>query len=562
MQLEQIHLDFTGTAHVNVFLTEDGAADGVCWTVNDTNERFMLSLRAERETELHTVTARFTFPVAKKDRIFVNGYQSWTDSRERAVDSLPVRPAKGGALERKSVARGKLHSIDRLPKFVVNRYAFDRYGDYNFVSYGKRRGQLHGFTYAYVRRGREYTLLGSLAEESGFTVIRFDTRTNTLTLEKDCRGHHFVGDYPVFDLAILRGEEDAVFDRYFALLGVPEPRGGRIFGYTSWYDRYENITEQSVTEDLAGFAALDHHPDVFQIDDGYEQAVGDWLLTDPGKFPSGMAAAAEKIRAVGMKPGLWLAPFAAEKKSKMVMDHPDWLLKDEKGEPVIGGSNWSGFYALDIYHEGVRAYLREVFDTVIGKWGFAFVKLDFLYAACIQPQRDKTRAQVMYDGMRLLRELCGEAYILGCGVPLAPAFGLADYCRIGCDVSLTWDDTLYMRGRHRERVSTKNTILNTVFRRQLNGRAFMNDPDVFLLRDKNNRLTMGQKKMLATVNALFGGVLFTSDNIAEYTPRSRKLFEEIIDLDPACCQNVELLGNYVMITYRKKGKKAKLAIPL
>ena len=562
MQLKEIHLDYTCGGSADLRLTAEGSAGGMAWSFDNTEDRFSLRLRAEQEAELRTVTASFVFPFEKKDRIFVNGYQSWTDSREHAVDSLPELKKKADPGERKTIVRRTLHSLDRLPKFVVDRYSFDRYGDYGFVTYGKRRGQLHGFTYAYVRRGGNYTLFGSLAEESGFTVIRFDALTNTVTLEKDCRGHHFTGDYPVFDLAILRGGEDEVFDAFFALLGIPKPRGKRIFGYTSWYNRYENITEGSVEEDLSGFAAQERLPDVFQIDDGYEQAVGDWLLTDAAKFPSGMGAAAEKIRAAGMTPGLWLAPFAAEKKSTLVREHPDWLLRDEKGEPVLAGSNWSGFYALDIYCEGVRAYLREVFDTVIRQWGFTFVKLDFLYAACVQPRREKTRAQVMFDGMRLLRELCGEAWILGCGVPLAPAFGLVDYCRIGCDVSLSWDDALYMRGMHRERVSTKNTVLNTVFRRQLNGRAFLNDPDVFLLREDNLRLSRAQKEILATVNALFGGVLFTSDNVARYSPKARRLYESLLTLSEEDFLSADVGARTATVTYRKNGKKAKLTIPM
>ena len=55
-----------------------------------------------------------------------------------------------------------------------------------------------------------------------------------------------------------------------------------------------------------------------------------------------------------------------------------------------------------------------------------------------------------------------------------------DYCRVSCDVGLDWDDVWYMRLFHRERVSTKQAINNTVFRRQLNGRAYGSDPDVFL----------------------------------------------------------------------------------
>ena len=57
-----------------------------------------------------------------------------------------------------------------------------------------------------------------------------------------------------------------------------------------------------------------------------------------------------------------------------------------------------------------------------------------------------------------------------------------------------------------------------VFRRHLNGRAFQNDPDVFLLRDKNIHMNLQRRKIIATVNALCGNLLFCSDNVSEYTP--------------------------------------------
>ena len=94
--------------------------------------------------------------------------------------------------------------------------------------------------------------------------------------------------------------------------------------------------------------------------------------------------------------------------------------------------------------------------------------------------------------MELLRSWCGQKTILGCGVPVMPAFGLVDYCRVSCDVSLDWNDVWYMRLFHRERVSTKQAINNTVFRRQLNGRAYGSDPDVFFLREENCKLTAEQ----------------------------------------------------------------------
>ena len=535
MTLELSTADFSCEAN------ESGQSGDLRWELTHSDTRVTLRLHSARETELRTLRLHLNFAFEARDMLYLNGYQSWTDSWERGV-------------------RGRMHSLDRVPKRLVERFSLDRYGDNRFVVYGRRRGQQHGFSYGYVRRGKEFTLFGSLAEESGFTVLRFDTNENNVTLEKDCRGHHFTGEYTVFDLVILKGGEDAVFDEYFRLLGVAPAKGKRLNGYSSWYNLYENISEESIAADLKGFAGAGKLPDVFQIDDGYENAVGDWLVPN-AKFPHGMKQAADSIRAAGMLPGIWLAPFAAEKKSILVKEHPDWLLRDENGVAQPGGCNWSGFYGLDIYNAEVRAYLKQVFDTVIRDWGYGLVKLDFLYAACLIPRRDKTRAQVMYDGMRLLRELCGDALILGCGVPLAPAFGQVDYCRIGCDMTLNWLGEPYMRPLHREVPSTRNTLLNTVYRRHLDGRAWRNDPDVFLLRDDNMKLSPEQRKMLATVNALFGGVLFTSDNVGAYDAEKRAVYEQIERLDRGSVVAVKSKPSRLTVVYRDGKKKQKLTVP-
>ena len=538
MKLDEI---FLTTSELSCRANDSGQCGRLHWDVENREERFTLRLHSEGETELHCVSANFRFDFEKHDMLYLNGYQSWTDSRERGV-------------------KDRMHSLDRVPKKVVQKFSLDRYGDNRFVRYSHARGQQHGFTYGYVRRGEEFTLFGSLAEESGFTVLRFDTQGNRIILEKDCAGHHFAGDYTVFDLVILHGTEDEVFDEYFRLLGVAPAKGKRLTGYTSWYNLYENISEESIAADLKGFAGSKTLPDVFQIDDGYENAVGDWLVQNE-RFPHGMKAAAAAIREAGMMPGIWLAPFAAEKKSILVKEHPDWLLRDENGEPQMGGCNWSGFYGLDIYNPEVRAYLKEVFDTVVRDWGYRLLKLDFLYAACLIPRRDKTRAQVMYDGMRFLRELAGDALILGCGVPLAPAFGMVDYCRIGCDMTLNWLGDRIMRPLHREVPSTRNTLLNTVYRRHLDGRAWRNDPDVFLLRDDNMKLSEKQRETLAAVNALFGGVLFTSDNVGAYDEGKRAVYERIEKLDRSCMTKIKSTPSKLVICYREGKKKHKLTVP-
>ena len=65
--------------------------------------------------------------------------------------------------------------------------------------------------------------------------------------------------------------------------------------------------------------------------------------------------------------------------------------------------------------------------------------------------------------------------------------------------------------------SAQNAINNSMFRRHLNDRAFLNDPDVFFLRDHNLTFTWEQKLLLAKINNLFGRVLFVSDDAGEYS---------------------------------------------
>ena len=83
---------------------------------------------------------------------------------------------------------------------------------------------------------------------------------------------------------------------------------------------------------------------------------------------------------------------------------------------------------------------------------------------------------------------------------------------------------------HRERISTKVTLQNTIFRSIFNNRLFLNDPDVFLLREGNISLSEKQKEALILINSLFGSVLMTSDNIAEYGTVANALVEEALDI--------------------------------
>ena len=162
--------------------------------------------------------------------------------------------------------------------------------------------------------------------------------------------------------------------------------------------------------------------------------------------------------------------------------------------------------------------------------------------------------------MDFLREILKDKIILGCGVPLASAFGKVDYCRIGPDISLDYDDKLFMRLMHLERPSTKHTMLNSIFRRQLNTRAFINDTDVFILRDKNTSLSLKQKKELAIINCLCGGVIFASDNFATYSVDILNFYNQVTNLNYQNLKNVEVAKKNVIIKYEDASKLQTLKL--
>ncbi len=527
------------------FLYKDGDDDFMAMTSSSLrNDRmeldittdgdvFSVTVSSNKEITIMKILALFEYEFSENDKIFLNGYQTWTDSVEHGVCD-------------------KMHGISHIPSAIRNRYAFSQYGDYNFSSYGD---DMHGWSYGYIRQDDRYCFFGSLAENSCFTQFITQTDKDFICAQKVCVGITIIGKWQALKLYITDGTEKEVFDGYFRELNVKPRTDKPIFGYTSWYDHYQNIDEDTINNDLIGLNALTLKADVFQIDDGWQTAVGDWLSVDKEKFPKLMKKTADDIKAAGLTPGIWLAPFVCEEDSELFRNNKEWLVLDSDNGYVKGGSNWSGFYALDIYNSEVQEYIRFVIDTIVNEWGYKLLKLDFLYAACIVPRPDKTRGQIMADAMDLMRECAGDALILACGVPLASAFGKADYCRIGCDVSLDWNDKPHMRLMHRERISTRNSILNTVFRRQLNKRAFLSDPDVFLLRPCNNSLSDEQKYCLAEVNAMMGSVLFTSDNFYDYTEKEIKELSRIMKIKDAEIVSADLNDDTLTLRFIVGGKK-------
>lgn len=507
--------------------------------IENSDSRYAVTLVPKKNFEMIDFSAEMPFNFKNGDKFFGAGYQSWTKSKEWTEDEIMP-----GTI--------KLSNISEFTKDIARKTS-----DEWIVNYSYKPGEFHSHCYTYVKRGDNVKLWGSLSEKTGYTIFKVKMKEGRFYFTKDLLGKVVTEPLKVFDIVYFDGDYEEVFNKYFAMWKMPETRHGMMSGYTSWYNYFQNITEDIIIRDLNGLDPYKDQVNIFQIDDGYETFIGDWLDPNPDKFPKGMKYIADEIHKKGYKAGIWLAPFNCQKVSRMAKEHPDWLIKHENGKPMIGCIAWGGAYTFDIYNEEVRAYLKKVFDVVLNEWGYDMVKLDFLYSQCIKPRHGKSRGEIMCDAMEFLRECVGDKLFLGCGVPIGPALGICDACRISCDVDLTYKGKFYSRIQvSNEMLNARSAINNSIFRRHLDGRAWMNDPDVFFLRKDNLKFTDEQKYLLGKINNLCGNVLFVSDNAGDYDKAASGLLKKFFDKTNEKIISAEYLNKSdIKLVTEKDGKK-------
>ena len=447
------------------------------------------------------------------DTVFMNGFQSATESREMSIT-------------------GKMNGLsETLSSYLKRKYAAFSGGDYDFARYSKKPGIMHGFSYCYFRSGDKIRLFASLDESLGYTIFRFDAWACTLRVSRDIKGVKRFDDRPAISLFYAEGEENEVFDLWFKALGEREmPFAEKLVGYST---AGKEISEDSLCENLEAMKKFPVKPNVFIIDSKY-CANGDWLSPDADKFPIGLKEFAQYAHERELLAGISVSPFTAEEKSDVVRLHKNWLITDCDGKYLKIKNN---LYVLDFCKPEVREYIRGVLHTILFMWGYDLIKLNNLYAAALIPSEGLSRGGKMCAAMRFLRECCGGKLLYADNVPLMPAFGLADYCRISCE-AVSDNMPVFMRGRiFRESASVRNAASDIVFRRTLDNRAFVNVPCPVSLDEKefmtDRKLSDSEQNLLITLEGLFTSVHIITDDVTLYNQRKKRQIKKMCSLDGA-----------------------------
>jgi hypothetical protein len=322
----------------------------------------------------------------------------------------------------------------------------------------------------------------------------------------------------------------------------PRLRSKRISGWCSWYNMYASISEAAILDHLHAAASFRDRQgiplEVFQLDDGFTPEMGDWLDVKP-QFPRGLAPLLDDIRTAGFVPGLWIAPLMVGNRSRLYAEHPDWVVKERSsGAPLAqmkfyGEFRWhkrsEEYYILDVTHPGAQAYLRKVFRTW-REWGCRYFKTDFMHFGCdYGPQQARwhesglSRMEIWMCLVRLIREEIGDALWLASGSPIWAPIGWVDAVRIGRDIGVSW------KGHY----SAESLLRDQATRNFANGIFWQSDPDCILLRDRFHELTDDEVRALAMFAGMAGGVLMTSDQLAEVSAERGQLFAEFARAEQA-----------------------------
>ncbi len=308
--------------------------------------------------------------------------------------------------------------------------------------------------------------------------------------------------------------------------------------YCTWYHaRASNERDllksaESAREHLSPFGFS-----VIQIDDGWQAGVkGDGPRRDftthrsDGPYPAGMMQTAEKIKQLGLTPGIWFMPFAGTWDDPFFADKQD-LFATKDGKPFV--VRWGGT-CFDMTNPRTQQYVRSVARRIARDWGYKYFKLDGLWTGMATEicyintdykddylgqatlhDPTKTHVEAYRDGLKIVREAAGDdVFFLGCNVAqnmrtLGASFGLVDAMRIGPDNGRKWSSMC------RGPFSGSNLYF-------LHGRVWYNDPDPIYVRDD---VPLEHARALTSWVAVTGQLNASSTDYGKLSPQRLHLLQ-------------------------------------
>ncbi len=319
-------------------------------------------------------------------------------------------------------------------------------------------------------------------------------------------------------------------------------------GYCTWYYYLNQLDERIIKNSVEDLKNIRETIPVkyMQVDDGWQISYGDWEAND--KFPEGMKACADNIRAAGLIPGLWFAPFWAGNNSSLKKEHPEYFAKSRVTGEI---SN-----CLDFSVPEVCDLIGEVFRRASCDWGFKYLKLDGIstvLGAHKYARDDFNSAKNYRKCLEIINASVSEdTFILGCTAPFGGGVGLVDGMRVSCDIFEHWGSIC----------DVFNSVLNRYY---YHNRYFINDSDCLIIRTSANEDAECRRPCLRTdeeiktyisVTAASGGTVMFSDKMCLLDEGQLKRLGYLFPLNSEAALPLDLMDSKIpgVLDCGKRGK--------
>jgi hypothetical protein len=244
-------------------------------------------------------------------------------------------------------------------------------------------------------------------------------------------------------------------------------------GWNDWQFYRNRKTQQDVLDSAAELARLRQagYPLEFvQVDGGFCLHLAEWSQPGPG-FRDGIAALSAKVRNLGLKFGLWFAPYIQNTATSVVRQHPDWLLqrRDGAGPVRFENSNVGASCLIDYTVPGTLDWLREQIRRFVDTWQVTWIKLDgpnyTMYRQGRPHDRRQTLHQMLATSFRVMREAAGNDVLIEGEGPMGLALGHVDLQRVQTDNHSVWYTQQKSSSPYAPRVYGKELIMSFLHRR-------------------------------------------------------------------------------------------------
>jgi hypothetical protein len=433
-------------------------------------------------------------------------------------------------------------------------------------NFGDAEMQMHravGSQLIYNRRSHESLFLGALTSDRFLTILRLhvagaagnafrpvayevDSTGTTEMAKENSLEHSSAEDQVELKVPVGAGEElsservlvslasdyHRQLETYGSLIRQihhARTSAPALMGWWSWTAYYFGLNDAAALTNAQWEAehlkSLGYN--IFHIDEGYQYARGEYITANATLFPRGLAPLYYKVRGLGLVPAIWTAPFEVSVRSWVYENHPDWLVKNAKGQPIHAGTvvdHKDPLFVLDSTNPGAQEYLRKTYSTLVNDWGIRYIKMDFMDDSGIEGYYYKpntTALEAQRIGLQIIRETVeDDVYLDKDGSPMLNPVGYVDYGRISQDTGHTFG-------------ASKEAAPGIAARYYMNRNYFVADPDAFTVstqtiadqtwHESDKPVTLDEARVSIALAAVSGGMLEIGDELTALSRAPERL---------------------------------------